>query len=44
MALTARCLDKVIRKGNTFAIHDNVFTNQHGQVVSSGRGWTMRPY
>ena len=44
ITLVARCLDKVIRKGNTFAIHDNVFRNQHGDVVCSGRGWTMRPY
>ncbi len=44
ITLTGRCLDKVIRKGNTFAIHDNVFTNQRGEVVCSGRGWTMRPY
>lgn len=44
ITLTARCLDKVIRKGNTFAIHDNVFRNQLDQVVCSGRGWTMRPY
>jgi acyl dehydratase len=44
VTLAARCLDKLIRKGNTFAIHDNVFRNQHDTVVCSGRGWTMRPY
>ena len=44
ISLECRCLDKVIRKGKTFAIHDNVFRNQHGEVVCSGRGWTMRPY
>ncbi len=44
ISLEARCLDKVIRKGNIFAIHDNVFRNQDGDVVCSGRGWTMRPY
>ena len=44
ITLASRCLDKLIRKGNTFAIHDNVFTNQNGTVVCSGRGWTMRPY
>lgn len=44
ISLEARCLDKVIRKGKIFAIHDNVFRNQHGEVVCSGRGWTMRPY
>ena len=44
ITLECRCLDKLIRKGKTFAIHDNVFRNQHGQVVCSGRGWTMRPF
>jgi len=44
LTLESRCLDKLIRKGKTFAIHDNVFRNQHGEVVFSGRGWTMRPY
>ena len=44
ITLEARCLDKLIRKGNTFAIHDNVFKNQNDEVVCSGRGWTMRPY
>jgi len=44
ITLECRCLDKLIRKGKTFAIHDNVFYNQDGEVVCSGRGWTMRPY
>ncbi len=44
LTLECRCLDKVIRKGKIFAIHDNVFRNQHGDVVSAGRGWTLRPY
>jgi 3-hydroxybutyryl-CoA dehydratase len=44
IALECRCLDKLIRKGRILAIHDNVFRNQHGQVVCAGRGWTMRPY
>ena len=44
ITLECRCLDKLIRKGKIFAIHDNVFRNQHGEVVCSGRGWTMRPY
>jgi len=26
-----------------FAVHDNVFFNQHGQVICSGRGQTIRP-
>ena len=44
ITLVASCLDKLIRKGHTFAIHDNVFRNQDDQVVCTGRGWTMRPY
>lgn len=44
ITLVSRCLDKLIRKGKTFAIHDNVFRNQRDEVVCSGRGWTMRPY
>jgi hypothetical protein len=36
-------LDKFIRKQRLFVIHDNVFFNQHGQVICSGRGWTIRP-
>jgi 3-hydroxybutyryl-CoA dehydratase len=24
-------------------VHDNVFFNQHGEVICSGRGWTIRP-
>jgi 3-hydroxybutyryl-CoA dehydratase len=44
LTLESRCLDKLIRKGRIFAIHDNVFRNQNDEVVFSGRGWTMRPY
>lgn len=36
-------LDKFIKKDRLFVIHENVFTNQHGQVVCTGRGWTIRP-
>jgi len=24
-------------------VHDNVFFNQRGEVICSGRGWTIRP-
>jgi hypothetical protein len=24
-------------------VHDNVFFNQKGEVICSGRGWTIRP-
>jgi 3-hydroxybutyryl-CoA dehydratase len=41
--LEARCLDKFIRKDRLFAVHDNVFFNQNGNVICSGRGWTIRP-
>lgn len=41
--LQARCLDKFIRKNRLFAVHDNVFFNQHGDVICSGRGQTIRP-
>ena len=44
ISLECRCLDKLARKGKIFAIHDNVFRNQHEEVVCAGRGWTMRPY
>ena len=44
LTLESRCLDKLIRKGRIFAIHDNVFRNQRDEVVFSGRGWTLRPY
>lgn len=43
ITLQARCLDKFIRKNHLFAIHDNVFFNQHGQVICAGRGHTIRP-
>lgn len=41
--LQARALDKFIRRDRLFAVHDNVFFNQHDQVICSGRGWTIRP-
>ncbi|MFZ1908412.1 MAG: MaoC family dehydratase N-terminal domain-containing protein [Burkholderiales bacterium] len=43
IALQASCLDKFIRKDRLFAVHDNVLRNQHGQVICSGRGQTIRP-
>ena len=43
ITLQARCLDKFIRKDRLFAVHDNVFFNQHGAVICSGRGQTLRP-
>lgn len=41
--LEARCLDKFIRRERLFAVHDNVFFNGRGEVICSGRGWTIRP-
>lgn len=41
--LEARALDKFIRKDRLFVVHDNVFFNQHDQVICCGRGWTIRP-
>jgi 3-hydroxybutyryl-CoA dehydratase len=41
--LEARALDKFIKKSRLFVVHDNVFFNQRGQVLCSGRGWTIRP-
>jgi 3-hydroxybutyryl-CoA dehydratase len=41
--LEARALDKFIRKDRLFVVHDNVFSNQHNQVICSGRGQTIRP-
>src|SRR5262245_36949821 len=43
ITLQARALDKFIKKERLFAIHDNVFFNQGGDVICSGRGWTIRP-
>ncbi|MFN4309591.1 MAG: MaoC family dehydratase [Ferrovibrio sp.] len=40
--LQARALDKFIKRERLFVIHDNVFTNQNGEVICSGRGWTIR--
>ena len=41
--LQARALDKFIKRERLFVVHDNVFFNQHGDVICSGRGWTIRP-
>ena len=41
--LQARALDKFIKKERLFVVHDNVFFNQRGDVICSGRGWTIRP-
>ena len=43
ITLQARALDKFIKKERLFVIHDNVFFNQHGEVICAGRGWTIRP-
>ena len=43
ITLKARALDKFIRHDRLFVVHDNVFFNQHGQVICSGRGQTIRP-
>src|ERR1700761_3972634 len=41
--LEARALDKFIKRERLVVVHDNVFFNQHGEVICSGRGWTIRP-
>lgn len=41
--LEARALDKFIKRDRLFVVHDNVFFNQHDQVICSGRGQTIRP-
>ena len=43
ITLQARALDKFIKRERLFVVHDNVFFNQHGDVICSGRGWTIRP-
>jgi acyl dehydratase len=43
ITLHARALDKFIKNQRLFVIHDNVFFNQNGEVICSGRGWTIRP-
>ncbi len=43
ITLQARALDKFIKRERLFVVHDNVFFNQHGDVVCSGRGQTIRP-
>lgn len=42
ITLKARALDKFIKRERLFVIHDNVFLNQHGEVICTGRGWTIR--
>jgi 3-hydroxybutyryl-CoA dehydratase len=43
ISLQARALDKFIKRERLFVVHDNVFFNQRGEVICSGRGWTIRP-
>src|SRR4029079_14336550 len=43
ITLQARALDKFIKRERLFVVHDNVFFNQRGDVICSGRGWTIRP-
>ena len=43
ITLQARALDKFVKKDRLFVVHDNVFFNQHGEVICSGRGQTIRP-
>jgi 3-hydroxybutyryl-CoA dehydratase len=43
ITLQARALDKFIKRDRLFVVHDNVLFNQHGQVICSGRGQTIRP-
>ncbi len=42
--LDARALDKFVKNDRLFVVHDNVFFNQHNQVICSGRGWTIRAF
>jgi 3-hydroxybutyryl-CoA dehydratase len=44
ITLQARALDKFIKRERLFVVHDNVFFNQRGEVICSGRGWTIRPW
>jgi len=44
ITLQARALDKFIKKDRLFVVHDNMFFNQHGDVICSGRGGTIRPH
>ncbi len=43
ITMRASCLDRFIKKGRLFAVHENVFFNQRGKVVITGRGQTIRP-
>ena len=42
--LEARALDKFIKRERLFVVHDNVFFDARGEVICSGRGWTIRPH
>jgi acyl dehydratase len=41
--MVGRALDKFIKKERLFVVHDNVFFSQKGEVICTGRGWTIRP-
>ncbi|MZR29862.1 MaoC family dehydratase [Sneathiella litorea] len=43
ITMRGTALDRFIRKDRMFAVHENTFTNQHGEVVCTGRGQTIRP-
>lgn len=43
ITMQGRALDKFIKKDRLFIVHDNVFFNQHGEVICAGRGQTIRP-
>lgn len=43
ITMQGRALDRYMRKGRMFVIHDNIFTNQRDEVICTGRGWTIRP-
>jgi 3-hydroxybutyryl-CoA dehydratase len=43
ITMRGTALDRFIKKDRLFAVHENTFTNQHGQVVCTGRGQTIRP-
>ena len=42
--LEARARDKFSKKDRLFVVHDNVFFNQHNQVICSGRGQTIQAF
>ena len=43
ITMRGTALDRFIRKDRLFAVHENTFTNQHDQIVCTGRGQTIRP-